>query len=248
MMSNEIGILAMRAGLKAHMKKLCALMLMAICQFAWTQTPAPMQDQAAIRHAAEEFLQLQSAGQPGEINISLGQIDNRLSLPACNDLTPFLPKGSKPWGKITMGVRCTAPSTWTIYISANVRVTGDYYVAASAISQGQAIIATDLRKVTGDLASLPTGVITDPSQAIGRTMSMSIASGTLLRMDNLRSTPVVQQGQSVRVTSRGTGFQVSTDALALNNAGEGQIVKARTASGQVLSGIAKAGGLVEVTY
>ncbi|HTD05376.1 flagellar basal body P-ring formation chaperone FlgA [Undibacterium sp.] len=230
------------------MKKIYVLALTAICQFGWAQTAAPMQDQATIRAAAEEFLKMQAAGQPGEVSISLGQIDNRLSLPACTNLTPFLPKGSKPWGKISMGVRCSAPSPWVIYMTANVQVTGDYYVAAGAISQGQTITQADLTKVKGDLASLPAGAITNPEQAIGRTMTMSIASGTLLRMDNLRSIPVIQQGQSVRVTTRGAGFQVSTDALALNNAGEGQIVKARTPSGQVLSGIAKAGGLVEVTY
>lgn len=230
------------------MKKLCALALTALCQLGWAQTAAPDQDQAAIRAAAEEFLKLQSAGQPGEVDISLGQIDSRLKLPACTSLTPFLPKGTKPWGKISMGIRCTAPSPWVIYMTANVQVTGDYYVAAGAIAQGQTITAADLIKVKGDLANLPAGAVTNPAQAIGRTMSMSIASGTLLRTDNLRSVPVIQQGQSVRVTSRGTGFQVSTDAQALNSAGEGQIVKARTLSGQVLSGVAKAGGLVEVTY
>lgn len=230
------------------MKKISALALMSLCQFVWAQTTTPMQDQAAIRIAAEDFLKQQSAGQPGEVEISLGQIDSRLKLPACANLMPFLPQGSKPWGKINMGVRCAAPTPWTIYMTANVRVTGEYYVAAGPISQGQIISAADLSKIKGDLASLPASAITSPSQAIGRTISMSIPSGSLLRMDNLRSAPVVQQGQSVRVTTRGPGFQVSTDAQALNNAGEGQIVKARTLSGQVLSGIAKAGGLVEVTY
>ncbi|WP_394781054.1 flagellar basal body P-ring formation chaperone FlgA [Undibacterium sp.] len=230
------------------MKKLCALVLMAICPFAWSQAVAPAQDKAAVRQAAEEFLKTQSIGQPGEVNISLGQIDSRLNLAACVNLVPFLPQGSKPWGKISVGVRCTAPVSWTIYMSANVQVTGDYYVASGAISQGQVITAADLSKVKGDLSSLPSVAVTSPAQAIGRTMSMSVVSGSLLRIDNLRSAPVIQQGQSVRVTSKGTGFQVSTDALALNNAGEGQIVKARTLSGAVLSGVAKAGGLVEVTY
>ncbi|GGC92329.1 flagellar basal body P-ring formation chaperone FlgA [Undibacterium terreum] len=232
------------------MKKLGALMLMAFCQFGWAQATAPVQyqDQATVRAAAEEFLKIQAQGQPGEVNITLGPIDSRLKLATCDNLAPFLPKGSKPWGKISVGVRCTTPTAWLVYMTANVRVSGDYYVAANSISQGQTLTLTDLAKVKGELSNLPAGVITSPEQAIGRTMTMSIASGTLLRMDNLRNIPVIQQGQSVRVTSKGSGFQVSTDALALNNAAEGQIVKARTLSGQVLSGIAKAGGQIEVTY
>ena len=173
---------------------------------------------------------MQAEGQPGEVNVTLGPIDSRLKLAACDSLTPFLPKGTKPWGKISLGVRCTAPSAWVVYMTANVKVSGDYYVAAGAISQGQTLTQADLAKVKGELSNLPAGVITSPEQAIGRTMTMSIASGTLLRMDNLRNIPVIQQGQSVRVTSKGSGFQVSTDALALNNVAEGQIVKARTLS------------------
>jgi flagella basal body P-ring formation protein FlgA len=39
---------------------------------------------------------------------------------------------------------------------------------------------------------------------------------------------------------------VSTDGQALNSASEGQMVKVKINSGQVLSGTAKAGGIVEV--
>jgi len=48
--------------------------------------------------------------------------------------------------------------------------------------------------------------------------------------------------------SSGPGFRVSAEARALNSAAEGQIAQARTASGQVVSGVAKAGGVVEVAY
>jgi flagella basal body P-ring formation protein FlgA len=41
---------------------------------------------------------------------------------------------------------------------------------------------------------------------------------------------------------------VSSDARALNNANEGQLTQVRTPAGQVISGIAKLGGIVEITY
>jgi flagella basal body P-ring formation protein FlgA len=67
-------------------------------------------------------------------------------------------------------------------------------------------------------------------------------------VDLLKSKPVVLLGQPVKLVSRGNGFSVSAEGKAAGNAGEGQVVQVRTANGQQISGIAKAGGLVEVTF
>jgi flagella basal body P-ring formation protein FlgA len=58
----------------------------------------------------------------------------------------------------------------------------------------------------------------------------------------------VQQGQLVRVVSRGAGFAVSADARAIGTAGEGQVVQVRTPAGAILSGVARVGGAVEVVF
>ncbi len=225
---------------------LAALWLLADAALA--QTGLPRQDPAALRQTVEQFLRVQSAGLPGQVHLSVGQVDARSNLPACAAPEAFLPHGSRVWGKTTVGVRCSVPLPWTIYISATVQVFGDYVVVAAPLAQGQLIGPNDIAKVKGDLTTLPGGIITDPSQAVGRTVASSLQAGTPLRNDALRSQQVVQQGQTVRVISAGPGFRVSAEARALNNAAEGQVAQARTSSGQVVSGVAKAGGVVEVTY
>ncbi|HEY0847040.1 MAG TPA: flagellar basal body P-ring formation chaperone FlgA [Noviherbaspirillum sp.] len=221
--------------------------LCALASMASAQTPH-RQDTAALRQAAEQFLRVQTAGLPGKVDIAVGTVDARTNLTACGALEPFLPNGSRLWGKTTVGMRCREPAPWTIYISATVRVTGDYVAAAAPLVQGQMVGPNDIVKIKGDLTTLPNGIITDPSQAVGRTVTVSLPAGTPLRSDALRAQQAVLQGQSVRVVSAGPGFQVSTEGRALNNAAEGQVAQARTASGQVVSGVAKAGGVVEVTY
>jgi flagella basal body P-ring formation protein FlgA len=86
------------------------------------------------------------------------------------------------------------------------------------------------------------------AQAIGRTPTVSLAAGTPLRLDTLRSKPVVQQGQAVRLVSGGNGFSVSAEGKAITNANDGQIVQVRTPSGTVISGTARTGGMVEVAF
>jgi flagella basal body P-ring formation protein FlgA len=206
----------------------------------------PAQDGGAVRKVVEQFLQTQSAGLPGKVTITVGQVDPRMALAACPDPQAFQQPGARAWGKITVGVRCTAPS-WTVYIQAQVNVIAEYVAAAAPLAQGQPIDASQLAIVKGDLAALPNGIVTDMAQAIGRTPTISLPAGTPLRLDNLKSKPVVMANQTVRVISNGAGFSVSAEGRALTNAAEGQVVQVRTPSGAMLSGTAKAGGIVEVT-
>ncbi|GIZ52662.1 flagellar basal body P-ring formation chaperone FlgA [Noviherbaspirillum aridicola] len=236
----------MRISVKALLAALTALSLPAA---ASAQTPAPArQDPAALRQVAEQFLRVQSAGLPGEAQISVGQVDPRMNLAVCPAPEAFLPAGSRAWGKTTVGIRCNAPSTWTIYIAATVRVQGEYLVAAAPLAQGKTLGPEDIVGMRGELTALPAGIVTDVSQAVGRTMAISLPAGAPLRADSLRSVAAVQQGQTVRIVSAGPGFRVSAEGRALNNAADGQVAQARTASGQVVSGVARAGGVVEVTY
>jgi flagella basal body P-ring formation protein FlgA len=205
----------------------------------------PGQDGGAVRKVVEQFLQTQSAGLPGKVTITVGQVDPRMALAACPEPQAFQQPGARAWGKITVGVRCTAPS-WTVYIQAQVNVIAEYVAAAAPLAQGQPIDASQLAMVKGDLAALPNGIVTDMAQAIGRTPTISLPAGTPLRLDNLKSKPVVMANQTVRVISNGAGFSVSAEGRALTNAAEGQVVQVRTPSGAMLSGTAKAGGIVEV--
>lgn len=206
------------------------------------------QDIAQLRTAITQFLTKQAIGLPGTVRVSVGSIDPRLKLPSCVTPDVFFPASSRAWGRTTVGVRCIAPSPWTIYVAATVHVDGDYVVATTSLSQGQSIGQSDLALVKGDLTSLPRGAITDPSQAIGRTTTSSVAMGSPLREDALQNQQAIKQGQAVRVVVNGPGFSVTSEARALNNANEGQLTKVRTPNGQVISGIAKAGGVIELAY
>ena len=191
---------------------------------------------------------MQTAGLPGDVSIEVGALDPRLKLSACHSLQTFLPNGSRAWGKTTVGVRCNQANPWTVYVPANVRVHGDYYVTATPLAQGTTLDMSHLIKAQGELSGLPSGVVTDPEQALGKTLTLPLAAGLPLRQEVLRSPPVVQQGQVVRIVLNGPGFSVSNEGRALGNGAEGQLVQARTSQGQVVSGIAKTGGMLVVTY
>ena len=220
----------------------------------WMQTaiatPANLserQDLSVLKSKIEEFLLTQSNGYPGKVTITAGAIDPNLKLAQCPAPEVFLPSGSRAWGKTSVGVRCSAPN-WTIYAQAKVSVKAQYLAAATPLAQGHIVTGQDIVLEEGELTQLPAGVFTDATQAIGRTVSMSMVAGSVLRQEMLKLAPVVQQGQSVLLTSNGSGFSITAEGKALNNANEGQVVQVKAESGTVVSGIARAGGKVEVAY
>ena len=175
----------------------------------------------ALKHVVEQFLQTQAAGLPGVVSVKVGAIDPRTAVASCPAPEAFLQPGARAWGKTTVGVRCTAPSNWTLFIQAQVNVTADYVAAALPLAQGKPIEQGQLVLVKGDIAAMPNGIVTDMAQAVGRTPTVSLAAGTPLRLDTLKSTPVVQQNQAVRLVLSGNGFSVSADGKAIGTAGDG---------------------------
>jgi flagella basal body P-ring formation protein FlgA len=206
------------------------------------------QDLAALRTVAQQFLRTQASGLPGTVEAEVDALDPRLNLSPCTAPQAFLPNGSRAWGKTTVGLRCSAPAPWTVYVAARVRIMAEYVATAAPLAQGQLIGADDIAMLKGDLSTLPAGILTDSSQAIGRTVTRSLPLGTPLREDSIRRPQAIRMGQTVQLVSVGPGFRISGEGRAISNANEGQTAQARTPTGQIVSGIAAAGGVLEVRY
>ena len=219
------------------------------CLTALLQGLAPAQDASSPLYTAlNNFLRTQTQGLPGKVSFRISPLNARTQLTPCDAFEPFIPSGSKLWGKSTIGVRCLGPSNWTIYTQVQISVTGNYLVAARSMAAGQVVGATDIVTRSGDLSTLPSSILTDQAQAIGKTVKLGFANGQPLRSDQLIAPWAIQQGQNVKTVYEGDGFNVSGEGKALNNAIEGQVVQVRTSSGQTISGITRPGGLVEVSH
>lgn len=196
---------------------------------------------------AERYVRLQTQGLPGKVTISMGKLDVT-RLPPCSAHEAFAPPGTRFVGKSLIGVRCLGPNIWSVLVPVQIAVTGNYVTTTRPLAAGQLVQPGDLATMSGDLSQLPTGIVTDPTKAVGKTLRNSLGAGQPLRSDQLLPALVIRQGQSVRVISQGAGFAVSSEGKAINNAAEGQVAQVRMPSGQTLSGIAKADGSVEVSF
>lgn len=209
---------------------------------------AARQDPAPVRKAVEDYLRVQTRGLPGQANYTIGNFDPNNNLTPCPALEVAQAPGARPWGRTSVTVRCAQQGGWSIFVPVHIRIVADFVVSARPLAQGQVIADSDLSRQNGDLSDLPSGVLTDERQAVGRTATMPIPAGRPMRADMLKQAAIVQQGQSVKVMSQGQGFQVANEGRALNSAVEGQVVQVRLGNGQVISGIARGPGQVVVAY
>lgn len=210
-------------------------------------SPALPAETDIVLDTAERYVRLQTQGLPGKITITMGKLDVS-RLPPCSAHEAYSPPGTRLSGKTHIGVRCLGPNIWSVLVPVQIAISGSYVTTTRPLAAGQTLQAGDLTILSGDVSSLPTGVVTDPETAIGKTLRNSLGAGQALRSDQLQAPLVVRQGMSVRLISRGSGFAVSAEGKAINNAAEGQMVQVRMNSGQTLSGIAQADGSVEVSY
>lgn len=204
------------------------------------------QPPAAVEAAVLELLQQETRGLPGRAEISLRPFEASNALVPCAAPQAFLPAGSRAWGQVKVGVRCDAPTAWTVWVQASVRVFGPYLVSTRALRSAQQVRSTDVEVREGELSALPANVLSATDQAVGQLTRFAIAADTPLRASALRPADSVRRGQTVTIVTSGAGFSVSAEAQALNNAAPGTRVRLRLANGQIVHGVAAEDGSVKL--
>uniref|UniRef100_UPI00333E1FC7 flagellar basal body P-ring formation chaperone FlgA n=1 Tax=Castellaniella defragrans TaxID=75697 RepID=UPI00333E1FC7 len=195
--------------------------------------PHAIQDPAEVAARAEALLRETAAGHPGTpvISIDAPRIDRQ---PACDELEAFLTDGSLR-SRTSVGIRCLTPQPWTLYVQANVRIMGHYFVANRAISRGETLSLDELDTREGDLLR-HNRLISDPAHIVGWVATQRIAKGSPIQGNALRDPQSIERGKTIRTVARGTGFVVSGEGQALESGTPGRQIQVRTRSGRIITG------------
>lgn len=205
---------------------------------------AAAQDHQELRNSVIAFVQQQTATLPGRAIYQVDEIDRRIILPQCSKLEVFLPTGSHLIGKTSVGVRCSGSNGWSVFVPVQIKISLDLLISARQLPPGLTLRHEDISTQTTEITQA--GGITDPKQVTGKVLRYGIAAGQILREEMLRPPYSVTQGQTIQLVIQGSRFSIRSAGIALNNASEGQPVKVRNDAGVVVSGMARADGVVEI--
>jgi flagella basal body P-ring formation protein FlgA len=193
-------------------------------QFVWAESQISQQSHEEIRNSAIQFLST-LPGVTSTTKISVNLPDPQLKLSACARLEFFFPSSSYPYNQnIRLGVRCTNPQAWSLYLAASILESDTTFLTQTAIKKRPAIKSEDL-------------ISPHPQQSV---------PSALPALHNLNTEVTLTRGQTVKTIASADGFQITYEAEAMSNAKVGQSILVRTPSKQIINGIVRPGGIVEL--
>jgi flagella basal body P-ring formation protein FlgA len=233
------------------MKSTHILYLAATVLVATPVTAAPLQNHDSIVEAARVHITAEARASHGadhRIEVSVSRPDPRLRLPACEfPLETFMGPGARALGNSTVGVRCNGSTPWSLFVPVNVAVHANIVVLDRPLGRGSMITAGDLRMEERNLATLPMGYVTDPTQIEGTQARRTLGAGTVLTPNAVEAPRLVQRGQRVVLTANAGSIQVRVGGEALADATLGERVRVRNLSSRrVVEGVVVGEALVGI--
>jgi len=192
---------------------------------------AGIQPLQSIKAVARGFLEQQTANMHPKPTITIGSVDPRLRLPECGgDLSASLPPGGRLLGNTTVGVRCSGPKPWSLYVQATVQVFKRVVVSARPLNRGTRLTPADISLDRRDLGQLHSGYMTHLQRAVGMVVTQNVPSGTVLSSNLLAAPTIVHRGDRVVILAAADGLEVRMEGEALEDGAKGQMIRVRNIS------------------
>ena len=179
-----------------------------------------------------------SGAAPLRMEVTVGELDSRLRLAPCARVEPYIPVGTRLWGKTRLGLRCMDGSVkWNVFLPVTIKAYGTAWVIKGDVAQGAVLTEADAIEAEVDWAEETSPIVINPSQWAGQVALRALTTGQALRQGMIKPAQVFQAGTQVRVVAQGPGFQITSDGQALSVGVVGQPARVRMDGGRVMTGV-----------
>jgi len=222
---------------------------LALCAPVQTQAQELPDFSTLTQQWLDQALQQQapSEGAGLRMEVIVGQLDSRLRLTPCARVEPYLPAGSRLWGRTRLGLRCLeGASRWNVFLPITVKAWGPAWVMAANVAPGKTLTASDAVLEEVDWAAENAAVVANQEAWVGQVAARQLLSGQALRQTMVRAPELFRSGAQVRVIVQGQGYVVTAAGQAMGAGSAGQSVRVRMDNGRIISGTVTPEGAVQV--
>ena len=200
-----------------------------------------------IRRAAEDFVRSRLPSGPARHHVEAARLDPRLRLQPCAiPLETFAPN-AQMGARVTVGVRCDAPATWTLYVPVGVETETAVLVLRRALPRQSAIGPQDVEQQTRRLPGSAAAFIHELAALQGQRLKRAVPAGTVLTANLLTPDVLVRRGQQVTLIAASGPVEIRARGQALSEGGASDRVRVQNLSSRkVVEGVVESDGVVRV--
>ncbi|MDX1635287.1 MAG: flagellar basal body P-ring formation chaperone FlgA [Marinobacter sp.] len=198
-----------------------------------------------IRAAAARFLAQFADSQKADgyqVSFEVGTLDSRLKMAACADDLAVEFSGD-PWRSTSprLLVSCDGERPWKLYLTTDLTITGNAYVAARPLNRGDRLNAGMITTAEVVVNAVRRGAVTRKDHLVGMEMQRPVNAGTVFTPDLVTAPDAVSRGDHVIISARSGSFSVQSRGKALANGRIGEQIlvenlkSSRTVRGQVVA-------------
>lgn len=226
------------------MNKLLLLLMLSSSPLAQANT---LQSLAAIESAVKGFV-AQSIGEAGDSEFTLGRLDPRLRLAACDAaLKMRFSREPRGGGPNAVEVRCEGSHPWSLYVTVDVARFAQVVVSSRGLVRGAVITADDVVVARRRINGTRMDYLSSATSAVGRVAARAIGPDQILGAANVTMPRLVKRGDEVTIASVGSTISVRVRGQALKDGALGDRVSVRNLnSKRVVEGVVNADGMVVV--
>jgi flagella basal body P-ring formation protein FlgA len=116
------------------------------------------------------------------LEVKVGNLDSRLKLAPCGNVEPYLPPGSRLWGRTRIGLRCIdGVSRWNVSLPVTVNAFGNAWVIKGAVAAGATLAEDDVVEAEVNWAEEASPVLRDRALWAGQIATRALTTGQTLR-------------------------------------------------------------------
>ncbi|QIL84897.1 flagellar basal body P-ring formation protein FlgA [Vibrio sp. HDW18] len=215
--------------------------------FSLAANSATIEQLLAIRQAAENHV-LNTIDMPsnGELVVNAANLDDRLFATDCAE--PLATHASSSKGSaanITVLVECKSDN-WRIYVPVRLTMTIPLVIAATPLTRGQMIAASDVTVSMVDLLRFRRQGFSNPENVIGAKIKKNIRLGDVIEQNDVC---IVCRNESVVIRAGKSGMSITTKGTALADGVVGEQIKVKNdKSNRIIDAQVSAVGEVSVVF
>lgn len=209
------------------------------------QQPALIYE-AIEQHLAQELSDTSSS--LNEIKSSIGPIDSRIRLQACEvPLTTITEFGNTKQKNLTVKVTCEAPVKWSLRVPVKLQVFQSVIVASQPIPRDQVITGRELHLNKQDINQLSEGYFQSEEELIGLSSVKSIQPGAVIKRHMVRQPVLIHRGETVKIVIKAPGFNLEADGVAQADGAIGDTIRVKNVrSNKMVDAKVKGSGVVTI--